>query len=107
VQTCQRFLDVQRVLAPDAAILRRREMEDRLNTAKSFVQVRQISDFSRPAVFAARSPVVVKLLDISISLPAGAKEGELCGGVGAQGQCPGGVAGQGQGRGGQAGSKAS
>ena len=36
-------LPVQRVLAPDAAILRRREMEDRLNTAKTFIQACQLS----------------------------------------------------------------
>lgn len=35
------LLLIQRILAPDIAIQRRREMEDRLATASHFVQVRE------------------------------------------------------------------
>lgn len=41
VRNAEDLKSLQRVLAPDAAIMRRREMEDRLLTAKNFVQVRQ------------------------------------------------------------------
>lgn len=46
---------MQRVLAPDATIMRRRELEDRLNQAKDFLRVRPQPGFALGIVKAVQN----------------------------------------------------